>query len=493
MLAQGRHTCVRIAVATWLLALGPVAAAGAASGPTPDLRTEHLLLRATPGAMAEPNVAIDARNPSHMAVAADPYLDPTCIQISVTTNAGRTWSAAMTVLPPGERKSYDPQLGYAADGTLLVTGGASADTRDGCLRASKVFIAALHGTQFTYHVIAAAPAGALLDRPTLLITPVPKLQLVVGWTTSPGPGAECSLRPSRSHTQVALLTSQLGVRTVATLPSVAQAPFGSALAISGEGVLGLAVAARDRSDNLIIGIYQSSDGTHWQFSPAGSAKAEPDELAGLGGVVLSMPSIAGLPHGFAVAWTDATGGIERTRIARNDTGAWKDVAPPPARGRRLLPTLAVAGETLVLVQAGLTPAGLTFYTWQQRGSAWSSVATDPGGRALDRREVGELLGLAATAQGGRISAFPVDVAGFSALLVRTRTPAQQPTATASASASQTKRKDPVAGEPSDAGGSVSTRVLLGLGAVLAGLAGLLALGRERARRLRRRRSRRPHR
>jgi len=446
--------------------------------------------------MSEPTVAIDPHNPKRMAVAANPYLAPTRIQISVSEDGGRNWSAGMTVVPPGEKKSYDPQLGYAADGSLLVTGGASSDTRSGCQRASKIFIAALHGNQFSYHVLATASAGALLDRPTLLAAPDRQQLLLVAWTASPGPGAECSLRPVRSTTQVGLLTAQLDLRTLVTLPRISQAPFGSALAISGDGVLGLAVAGRDGSDAVTVGVYQSADGTHWRFSRAGSARAEPDELAGLGGAVLSMPSIAGLPHGFAVAWTDTTQGTARTRIARNDTGGWAQLAAPPARGTRLLPTLAVADQALVLIQAGLSPAGLTFYTWQQIGPLWSSLAVDPGGSAADVQELGELLGLAISADGSRVTAVPVEVARSSALLIRTQTPPPATTSppsprvtsplsppVTSPPAPAVKGPHAVAAQPQPGDPHTGTEVLVGLGA---GLLLLLAVSGARARRRHRR-------
>ena len=472
-------------VLSGLVALGPVAAAGATPVPAPVLSTEHTVLRVPAGAMAEPTVAIDPHNPKRMAVAANPYLEPARIQISVSEDAGQNWSAAMTVVPPGEKKSYDPQLGYAADGSLLVTGGASSDTRGGCQRASKIFVAALHGNQFSYHVLATASAGALLDRPTLLATPAREQQLLVAWTASPGPGAECSLRPVRSTTQVGLLTPQLDLRTVVTLPPVAQAPFGSALAISGDGVLGLAVAGRDGSDGVTVGVYQSVDGTNWQLSRAGSARAEPDELAGLGGAVLSMPSIAGLSHGFAVAWTDTTQGTQRTRIARNDTGGWEELAAPPAQGTRLLPTLAVDDQALVLIQAGLSPAGLTFYTWQQIGSVWSALATDTGGSASDRQELGELLGIAISADGSRVTAVPVEVAGSSALLVRTQTPPApftsrpDPPASPSGPAPSVGHPAAVTAQPQPGGRHTGTEVLVGLGA---GFLLLLAVSGARARR-----------
>jgi len=386
----------------------------------------------------------------------------------------------MTVVPPGDKKSYDPQLGFAADGSLLVTGGASSDTRGGCQRASQIFIAALHGNQFSYHVLATASAGALLDRPTLLAAAAGGQQLLVAWTASPGPGAECSLRPVRSTTQVGLLTPQLDLRTVVTLPRVAQAPFGSALAVSGDGVFGLAVAGRDGSDGVTVGVYQSADATNWRFSRAGTARAEPDELAGLGGAVLSMPSITGLSHGFAVAWTDTTRGTERTRIARNDTGGWEELAAPPAQGARLLPTLAFADQALVLIQAGLSPAGLTFYTWQQHGPSWSSLAVDPGGSAADVQELGELLGLAVSADGSGVTAVPVELAGSSALLVRTQTP---PPAATSAPAPRFREPDAVTARPQPGGLHWGIGVLVGLGA------GFLLLLVVRGARARRRRGR----
>jgi len=442
--------------------------------------------------MAEPTVAIDPHNAKRMAVAANPYLEPARIQISVSEDGGQNWSAGMTVLPPGEKKSYDPQLGYAADGSLLVTGGASSDTRKGCQRASKIFIAALHGNLFSYHVLATASAGALLDRPTLLARQAHEQQPLVAWTASSGPDAECSLRPVTSTTQVGLLTPQLDLRRLVRLPRVARAPFGSALAISGDGVLGLAVAGRNGSDGVTVGVYQSVDGAHWRFSRAGGARAEPDELTGLGGPVLSMPSIAGLRHGFAVAWTDTTSGTERTRIARNHTGGWEELAAPPARGTRLLPTLAVADESLVLIQAGLSLAGLTFYTWQRHGPVWSSLGVDSGGSATGVKELGELLGLAVGPDDSRVTAVPVAVAGSSALLVKTQTPSPPATSPPSTAATSppsppvtspptppVKRPHAVAVQPQPGDPHTSTKVLVGLGA---GFLLLLAVSWARARR-----------
>ena len=130
MIAPSRRRRVSIVpaalVVAGLVALGPVAAAGASPVPAPVLSTEHTILPVSAGAMAEPTATIDPHNPKRMAVAANPYLKPARIQISVSEDGGRNWSAAITVVPPGEKKSYDPQLGYTADGSLLVTGGEPA-------------------------------------------------------------------------------------------------------------------------------------------------------------------------------------------------------------------------------------------------------------------------------------------------------------------------------------------------------------------------------
>lgn len=448
-----------------------------AATPAPVRATRNEVLPAPAGAAAEPNVAIDPHNPRRMAVAGNPYLAPTRIQVATSDDAGQHWSAAMNILPPGARKSYDPQLGFAADGSLLVTGGASPDTRPGCQRSSEVFIAALHGTQIDYHVLATASGGGLLDRPTLLVTPAER-PVLVAWTASPGPGAECLLRPVSSTTVVARLTPQLGVQSVSPLPRVARAPFGSDLAVSGQGVLGLVVAGRDGADGVAVQVYQSRDGTHWTVSQAGKGRAEPDRLSGLGGAVLSMPSIAGLPHGFVVAWTDTTTGTERTLIARDDGGGWQQTAPPPAAAGRLLPTVAVADGGLVLLQAGLGPTGLSFYTWQQVGSTWFALANDGGGTASDRHEVGEVLGLAVGPDGSRVTAVPVDLPGSSALLVRTQLP---PAPAAARGTGTAKAANPT--HASGAGLGPGSEVLLG---ATAGLVLLVTLRRSRVRHRRRR-------
>lgn len=425
--------------------------------------------------MAEPTVAIDPRDSRRMAVAADPYLEPARIQVSVSADAGRTWSAATTVLPPGAAKSYDPQLAFAADGSLLISGGASPDTRHGCQRASEVFLAAMRGREVSYHVLAVATGGGLLDRPTLLAIPGSQRPLVA-WTASPGPGADCSLRPVNSTTVVALLTPQLDPGTLTTLPHVAQAPFGSQLAISGEGVIGLIVAARDGADGVAVEVYQSQDGTRWRVSRAGFGRAEPDRLPGLGGAVLSMPSISGLRHGFVAAWTDTTQGIERTRLARGDAGGWQEIPAPPTQDARLLPTVAVAGGDVIVVQAALGAAGLSFFTWRQVGSAWFAIATDLGGIASDRHEVGEALGLAGDRDGSSVTAVPVELAGSSALLVRSQT---APTGAASGVASSVSKAGAGRGPARRTGLPTGIEVLIG---VVAGLLLLAGWGRARARR-----------
>ncbi|MHB1491847.1 hypothetical protein GALL_319780 [mine drainage metagenome] len=207
-----------------------------------------------------------------------------------------------------------------------------------------------------------------------------------------------------------------------------------------------------------------------------------------------MPSIIGLAHGFAVAWTDTTGGAARTHVARNDTGCWAQVAAPPADGTRLLPTLAVVDRSLVLFQAGLSPTGLTCYTWQQLGSGWVSLATDVGGDATQMQELGELLGLAVGPDASHLTAVPVATAGGSALLVTavTPTPATRPspTATSPLTSPSTGPSSPplaVVGQQRSHGPGTVTLLLAGSGVLLL----LLAAGS--AARRRRRRTRKNHR
>ncbi|MHB1491848.1 MAG: hypothetical protein ACYCTH_15325 [Cellulomonas sp.] len=44
------------------------------------------------------------------------------------------------------------------------------------------------------------------------------------------------------------------------------------------------VPGRDSSSGITVGVYQSAEGVSWQLSRAGTARAELDKLAGLGGL-----------------------------------------------------------------------------------------------------------------------------------------------------------------------------------------------------------------
>ena len=191
-----------------------------------------------------------------MAVAANPYVAPTRIQISVSEDAGQYLSASSDRRSTGSEEELRPPTRLRRRWPSALHGAASPSTRGDCQGASGIFIAALHGNQFSYHAHAKASGGALLDRPNPLAPPGGQQQILVAWAAPTWPDAERSLRPIRSTTQVALLTAQVDLRNLVTRPRVAQAPFGSARAISGEGVLGLAVAGRDGSDGLTVGVYQ---------------------------------------------------------------------------------------------------------------------------------------------------------------------------------------------------------------------------------------------
>ncbi len=386
--------------------------------------TRQTVLSGAPGTIAEATVAVDPRAPQHMAVAADPYLRPTRIEVARTNDGGEHWSAGQEILPPGFTKSYDPQLTFTADGTLLVSGGASTDTRNHCLGSSVVFVAAINAEGIDYRIVAAAPSDGLLDRPTMLSDP-PARRVMIAWTASRGPGAECRARPDSSSTQVAKLSPLLGVTGIVTLAPAGRAPFGSALAVDGGGTLGLVVAART-GNNSVITTYESKDGVSWTANPVGHGQPEPDSLPGLGGFVLSMPSIAGLPDGFAVAWTDATEGPMRTRLAIGAQDKWQEVAAPPSDGTRLLPTLAAADGNLMLAQAAVTQHSLRFLAWKRLNDRWLSISDDDIGNGANRDELGELLGLGVGPSGSQIAAAPSEVSGGSALMVRTRPPNPPP-------------------------------------------------------------------
>lgn len=466
----------------------PAGAAGAGQPPGSVPSTRQTLLPVPAGFAAEATVAIDPKDPTRIAVADDPYLVPARIQLTVSSDGGQHWSAPRDVVPPGNVKSYDPQLGFTADGTLIVSGGASPNPSHGCQSSSSVFVAELREDQLSYHTVAAAPPQGLLDRPTLLVDPAGTRELVA-WTASQGPGADCMLRPLASTTQVAVLNPQLAVTGVQTLPAVAPAPFGSAMALSGAGSVGLAVAARDGTDTLAITLYQSTDGAHWTPSPVARARATPDSLPGLGGDVLSMPSITGLGRGFAVAWTDDSTGTPATQLAVGQPGSWQQIPPPAAAGIRLLPTVAAGGGTLLLTEAGLSPAGLRFSSWQRLGDLWFGTGDEDGGAAADRQELGEVLGAAVAPDGTWATAAPVELPGSSAILVRTQGPAAAARPRAPRVATHSRRQHAAPTLPAPRAGSWAGRIgrsaagQLALGAA----AGLLVLaGWARIRRARRR-------
>lgn len=418
-------------LACLVLAAVPLAAAGSgfaaspAPGPppSPGQRFVQMVLPGPPGTSAEATAAIDPANPLRMAVAEDPYLTTTHIQASESVDGGQHWSAAIDVLPPGMAKSYDPQLAFLADGGLVVIGGASPDTQLDCQRHSEIFVASIRDGAVDYHAIATAGSTELLDRPTLVADPV-RNQLIAGWTASSGPAAACLLRPQASRTWIARVSTGLALLGSEPLPPATQAPFGSSMAVSGSGAIGLVVAGEARGDGLDIVAYRSTDAIHWTATHLGRGRTQPDSLPGLEGPLLSMPTITGLPSGFAVAWTDASTGIERTRLAADYGSGWQSVTPPgtPDSLASVLPTVVARGDHLILVQATGRSTGLTFETWQRVQGVWFRTAADDAGNIADRRELGEALGLAVTATGATLTAVPVDTAGHAALLVRSARP-----------------------------------------------------------------------
>lgn len=486
-------TVAALLIATAALVVPAVAARSASSLPQqaqPPFRTTSAVLSAPRGLTAEATVAIDPTDSRRMAVADDPYRDPPRIEFSVTDDGGLHWSPAQQVLPPGAAKSYDPQLGFAADGSLVISGGASPDRTPGCQGSSSVFVAVARGTHLAFHTVATAPPGGLLDRPTLQLDPA-RARTWVAWTQSSGPGASCRLRPLAATTWVAKLAATFSVAGKVPLPAVALAPFGSAMGLDMAGDLGLAVAARDRTDQLIIVVYTSTRDGPWTAHVVAHARATPDTLPGLGGPVLSMPSLAGLGAGFVVGWTDVVSGTATTRLAVGSASDYLLIRAPTADAAALLPTVATGGGAVLLTEAILSPAGLRFATWRLARQRWVAEGLQPGGAAADQHELGELLGAAVAPDGAFLTAAPVGQAMASAILVSTEREGPPPAfAPASTNSSAARPSAGAAGShPAKsraiASPSLNVPALLLIGS--AAIAGLVGWRRHRARRAVRRR------
>jgi hypothetical protein len=367
-------------------------------------------------------LAIDARDPRHIAVAADPYRNPTRIVMATTVDGGRTWERPIELLPPGFAKSYDPVLAFAADRSVIIVGGASqADRRPRCQPGSAIFGARLRSAGPEYFLVRPAEEGVYVDRPSMAVDGATGT-VAVAWTASSGPNAECRGMPATSSTQFSRSASDGSFAQPRALPSSGlPAPFGSSITWN-QGELAIAVGERDTTGMARIVVTTSPDvGSHFTDPQilAGTALI-PTAIAGLGGFVTAVPSIAAGPGGrLAVAWAAPTATGSTVGVAERRDGIWAPQVLLPASGAfALSPTVAFDEAARLWLLSAHYDTGVVRFLLRAASDRWAEpleVATAPGG---GYREIGQFLG--PVAQDGRVAAaVPLDGSTTSSLLLWT--------------------------------------------------------------------------
>jgi hypothetical protein len=388
-------------------ALSLLGASGLVTGPLgqgsfaePDT---SLVLRGPTGRMAEPTVAVSPQDPDLVAVAADPYLDPTRIQVVVSRDGGRTWTPPVTVRPPGFAKSFDPDLAFTRSGDLLISGGASQTGRAFCQPDSAVFLARVRPewrARPSYELVVPPRRGIYVDRPGLAHDPASGLT-AVSWTRSSGRGAECLAVPRRSTTLLAWRRGDGGNFTTLRVPVPKAAAYGSELAVDGPSRVRVAVASWDTAGRQVVSVIglDLDRGTRYANTiiPAGR---RPSLSLGRGFPLnLSVVSIAAVDGRFAIAWTQAKGQRIVSMVATTGaaSSSWQVRPGPSGSGTPLLPTIALGpGGTAVLLQANAGPGRLRFALWRLTGNGWTRMKDLGRTSSRDYPELGELLGLGAT-------------------------------------------------------------------------------------------------
>ena len=405
---------------------------------SPDIRVETAL-RERPGRMAESSVAVNPNDPRHVVAAADPYRDPVRVVVVESRDGGRTWSAGTEMLPDGFAKSYDPTVGFGADGDVIVVFGASQAGRPFCQPGSAVFAAKLTRGVVSYSVVERPREGVYVDRPTMGVRPRTG-SLFATWTESLGPGAECLGTPTASSTRFVALSNEVRPMTDAmTLPSSGfSAPFGSSVAAGPGGVLYVAVTERDpgRNDRVVV-VRSGDDGaTFGEPVVVAEYSAFPSRIPGLGGIATSVASVTVGPDGRATAvWAQPRGAGSVVRGARERAdGRWASEALDLPGGRwQMLPAPARDEmDNLWLVVAVLDEGALRFVVTRQgrEGEMWE-LGT---GTAATYMEVGQFLGLSLGAN-SVVAAAPIDGREKSRLavgIIQVRARELQPTTTARA-------------------------------------------------------------
>lgn len=409
-----------------MLGRGTIAGHAQAAGPS-----TATALTAPPGAMAEATIATDPARPNHLAAAADPYLGPVRIVVTTSNDGGATWSGPVTVLPSGFAKSYDPALAFDSVGNVLVVGGASGQGAPHCQPDSAVFMATVKPSGVAYLVVRdAREDGAYVDRPEVAVSGTGPTTSFVTWTESTGPQAECAAMPARSTIMLARLDGVASVRDVRPVPSSGlMAPFGATLAVAANGSLAIVVGEHGGGRARLVAV-NSPDGGSTLTAPVvvDEGPDVPLTLAGVGGVIAPVPSVAVARDGrVSAAWNKQTAsGPEVAVFQAPASGTWVALGSPTAGAAALLPTVAydTAGRLQLLVAR---PAnGSVDYQLFNRSPDWDAGTRLGGGPSSQFSEIGESLGLVPTVD-AVVACFPVDgPTGSSLTVARLATPPPPP-------------------------------------------------------------------
>lgn len=477
---------------TAMAGTGGTNAAGPASTTAAVTRS---LARWPAGDAAEATAAIDPADPQRIAVAADPYLSPTRIQVWTSMNGGATWSRPVTLLPEGTSKSYDPQLAWSAEGSLLVSGGAAADGRQGCLSGSIVFIAELlpgagPTAVATTRVVARAAAGQLLDRPGLAVS-ARTGRVGVSWTSSSGAGAVCRPVPLSSSLYARVGT---GDRFSAPLRlnAAGTAPYGSQLAALTDGSFVVATVDRARRVAVLRVLAITPDGRRSTLLHAeGTGSVAPLRLGGLSGLSLAVPAIAvsGPRIVVAVVGRNVAGVQGTVLLASADGGRTWRAQPGPGGGGAVV-TFGVAiapdGRT-ALAEARVQGRGLRFRATVLTGSRWGTSQLVGVADASRYVELGENVGTALDGSRRVLVAVPLNTAGAGELVLAWLPLPALPTPAATAGGRRGPAERPDGARSVNPGAGLRAPVGLALLAIGAAVA-LLGARRRQVRRARARRA-----
>jgi len=399
-------------------------------------------LNAPPGAMGEATITADPARPSHLAAAADPYLNPVRIMVVLSDDGGATWSPPITVVPDGYAKSYDPALAFDNDGGVVVVGGASQQGAPHCQPASAIFVATIKGDRIGYDVIRDTRTdGAYVDRPALAVKASGAVRAFVTWTESQGFSPECRATPLRSTIMLARLDAARTVVDVNALPSGGLgAPFGATMALGADGALNIAVGDHDGLGNSRLVVLVTRDEGATMSAPI-VVDEGPDvalAVADIGGVVTPVPSIATGRGRVAAAWTkQGPSGPEVAVFDSPDGGLWHPLGSPSPGSPELLPALTYDRGNQLWLLVARPGAGQVDYKLYDRDNAWGPGVSLGGGPSVGFSEIGEGFGLVSTST-QVVAAVPVDGPTASSLSIArlstppspapTREPAPSPSA-----------------------------------------------------------------